>query len=342
MVDLVINHCAFDSELIQQHPRWFVWDGDEVAHPFCLEDGEKVVWADLAKFDHHSPEREAMIDYFSQVIDFLAELGFKAFRCDAAYQIPADFWNELIQRAQAKHPDLLFLAETLGCSPAETAQIAGADFDYVFNSSKWWDLHSPWLMEQYLLTRETAKSVSFPESHDTERLYHESGGNLSAMHQRYLFSSTFSAAVMIPMGFEFGFRQRLHVVETRPDQWESTEVDLSDFIHNTNLVKKSFPIFQEDAPAKVLDSSNEQVLYLWRGSHEAKEEALLILNKDPHNKQHFYQSNLYDSIQSGLPLRDVSPQYRLDYLPTPFEYTLRPGQGILLISSHRDLTGSFA
>ena len=54
MVDLVINHCAFDSELIRQHPEWFVLEGNgSVAHPFCMEDGHKVVWGDLALFNHH-------------------------------------------------------------------------------------------------------------------------------------------------------------------------------------------------------------------------------------------------------------------------------------------------
>ena len=47
MVDLVINHCAFDSELTRQHPEWFVQENGNVAHPFCMENGHKVVWGDL-------------------------------------------------------------------------------------------------------------------------------------------------------------------------------------------------------------------------------------------------------------------------------------------------------
>ena len=52
MVDLVINHCAFDSELTRQHPEWFVQENGNVAHPFCMENGHKVVWGDLALFNH--------------------------------------------------------------------------------------------------------------------------------------------------------------------------------------------------------------------------------------------------------------------------------------------------
>ena len=53
MVDLVINHCAFDSPLAQQHPTWFAHEPDGgIAHPFCIDKGEKVVWGDLIRFDH--------------------------------------------------------------------------------------------------------------------------------------------------------------------------------------------------------------------------------------------------------------------------------------------------
>ena len=37
MVDLVINHCASDSKLAQEHPEWFVREADgRIAHPYCL------------------------------------------------------------------------------------------------------------------------------------------------------------------------------------------------------------------------------------------------------------------------------------------------------------------
>ena len=81
-------------------------------------------------------------------------------------------------------------------------------------------------MEQYQLVREIAPSISFPESHDTDRLFQEVHGNEAAMKQRYLFSALFSAGVMVPIGFEYGFRRRLHVVNTRPGDWEQPNICL--------------------------------------------------------------------------------------------------------------------
>ncbi|HXW69107.1 MAG TPA: alpha-amylase family glycosyl hydrolase [Dissulfurispiraceae bacterium] len=335
MVDLVINHCSADSELIKSHPAWFVLEADgSVAHPFAFENRKKVVWKDLARFDHRDTrDKEGLFQFILNVVTFLADLGFKGFRCDAAYQVPDSLWRRLIGEIKKKYPEVLFFAETLGCPPDQTRRTAGAGFDYIFNSSKWWDLYAPWLMEQYILTREIAPSISFPESHDTVRLCEEFGGNIEGVKQRYLFSALFSAGVMMPMGFEFGFRRKLHVVKTRPEDWEETGLDLTSFITSVNRVKSEHAVFQEEALTDILHNNNPNILLMWKASAGTREEALLILNKDIYNKQYFYSESLQKYLQAGAPLVDVSPEYALDYIPAPFSYNLRPGQGIVLVTS---------
>lgn len=339
MIDLVINHCAVDSPLLRTHPEWFVWEGDgRVAHPFADEDGRRVVWYDLAKFDHRNTrDREGLFRFFSDVVRYLIGLGFKGFRCDAAYQVPQTLWERLIRETRHSHPDILFFAETLGCTPDLTARTARAGFDYIFNSSKWWDLHSHWLIEQYHMTREVSPSVSFPESHDTTRLCEELQGNIEGMKQRYLFSALFSAGVMMPMGFEFCFRRRLHVVSTTPRDWEESGLDLTPFIRSVNGIKRRYKVFQEEAPTEFLYCANPHVLLVWKASVTTREEALFILNKDIHNRQHFWSDNLYNLLQARAPLVDVSPEYVLDHVATPFHYELRPGQGIVLITTRDEV-----
>ena len=45
---------------------------------------------------------------------------------------------------------------------------------------------------------------------------------------------------------------------------------------------------------------------LWKGTNRGLDQALLILNKDPHNWQHFHVPDLYEYIQAPPPLKDVS------------------------------------
>ena len=334
MVDLVINHCAVDSDLLKEHPKWFAWEKKgRVAHPFCMENGKKVVWGDLAKFDYrNSADREGLFQFFFKTVKFLADLGFRGFRCDAAYQIPGSFWKRLISEIKALYPDVLFFAETLGCTTDQTRKTAGSGFDYIYNSSKWWDFHSPWLMEQYDLTREISPSVSFPESHDTVRLAEEFKGNINGLKQRYLFTALFSSGVMMPSGFEFGFRKRMHVVKTRPSDWEKTDIDLSSFIKKVNTIKAEHPVFQEEAPTEILQNDNRHVLVMWKASTCSQEEALLIINKDIHKSQTCNIDRLCDLMQAKAPCTDISPESTIDYLPEPFSYDLSPGQGIVLVN----------
>jgi starch synthase (maltosyl-transferring) len=335
MVDLVVNHCAADSALTQAHPDWFLHEPDgSIAHPFCVDNGEKVVWRDLARLDYeHTRDPEGLYRHVLAVVEYLLGLGFRGFRCDAAYQLPGHVWHRLIAEVKQKHPNAVFAAETLGCTADQTKQTAQAGFDYVFNSSKWWDLQSPWLLAQYQLIREAAPSISFAESHDTRRLFEEVGGNVDAMKQRYFFASFFSAGSMMPIGFEYGFRRPLHVVDTRPGDWEAPNVDLRNFITKVNAVKRRHAIFQEECPTSVIPQQNPNVLLLWKASARTREEALLILNRDTGGHQYFHAENLLALVQARAPLRDVSPEYGLDYIPVrPFSYDLRPGQGIVLVT----------
>ena len=336
MIDLVINHCAVDSALVKDHPDWFVLDGKKVANPFCIEaDGTKVVWYDLAQFDHeHSPDAAGLLDYCVALVEHLIELGFRGFRCDAAYQLPNRVWSQLITRIRRTHPEVCFVAETLGCTPQQTRATAGAGFDAIFNSSKWWDFHGDWLLEQYALTREAVPSISFPESHDTERLFSESSGNQHAMRQRYLFAALFASGVMIPIGFEYGFRSRLDVVNTRPEQWEAPNLDLTHFIAQINRIRDDYPVLRCEGPITRLDAGNSAVLLLHKRDPQGGGEALIALNKDPWSRQRLYVDDLYRHVRTPGPLQDVSPEWPMDFLPTPFEFELAPGMGRILVSAN--------
>lgn len=335
MIDLVINHCAIDSPVTGEHPEWFVREPDgRVANAFCVHNQQKVVWKDLAQFDHyHTSDPEGLYRYCLRVAEHLLGLGFEGFRCDAAYKVPRKFWKRLIQDVRQKNPEACFAAETLGCTADQTKETARAGFNYVFNSSKYWNFQDSWLLSQYNLVRETTRSISFPESHDTGRLWAECNGNLDAMKQRYLFAALFSAGVMMPIGFEYGFSKPLHVINTTPADWEQTNVDLSGYVAKVNSIKKQYPIFLEESLMQQLQCPNPNVLLLWKRSVKRPHEALLILNKDPWHHQEFYTDTFRHYVQSGSPLQDVSPEYPLDYIPEPFHYALRPGQGIVLVTT---------
>ena len=287
MMDLVINHTARDADLVATQPEWYRrdWNG-EIVSPSASDPANPTditVWTDLAELDYSDrPERAAMIAYFADVIAHYIGLGIRGFRCDAAYNVPAGVWAELISGARRIAPDVVFAAENLGAPEEAVLALRPAGFDELFNSAKWWDFRSPWLLDQYDRFRRIAPSIAFPESHDTPRLVAELDTTDAAATEaqyrlRYLFAAFFSSGVMLPMGYEFGFAQQIDVVMTRPGHWETPAFDLSPFIAAVNAMKAAAPALNEEGPQHAL--VRDGVTYgLVRTTENGAAHALALIN----------------------------------------------------------------
>ncbi len=85
LIDWVANHSAWDNPWISKHPEWYVRN----------EKGEiqtQYDWTDVAKLNYDSKEmRNAMTDAMKY---WLTEFDIDGFRCDVAFLVPLDFWEE--------------------------------------------------------------------------------------------------------------------------------------------------------------------------------------------------------------------------------------------------------
>jgi starch synthase (maltosyl-transferring) len=293
MLDLVINHTAIDSPLTVQHPEWFARDEDgRIKNPSAIDPADAThitVWGDLAELEYWPPpDPEGLLHFWDQVISYYLRLGFAGFRCDAAYKIPGDLWARLIGEARNLVPEVQFFAETLGCRLKELAQLSSSGFDFIYNSSKWWDFQEDWCLEQYNRFRSLAPSISFPETHDTERLAKESGGNIEVARQRYLFAAFFSTGLLMPAGYEYGFKKRLNVVKTRPQYWESPGYDLGTYITQVNRMKAGCPVLLEEGPIARLDfpeTGKAPVVFLIKTRDSRKGRVLAVINTTDQEQQ---------------------------------------------------------
>lgn len=325
MMDLVINHTAKDSVLVKEHPQWFKRNPDgSIKSPWAIDpaDARRVtVWGDLAEIDYgnHTVQRE-ILTYWQDLVKFYIGLGFKGFRCDAAYKIPSDLWSLLIKGAKSLSPQISFFAETLGCRLREVEALAHSGFDYLFNSSKWWDFHQDWLLQQYEEFRQIAPSISFPESHDTPRLAKEVKGKVEIVKLRYLFAVFFSQGILMPIGYEYGFRERLNVVRTRPSDREEPAFDLTKFITEVNLMKASCPVLNEEGPIERLSQVKGRVVILVKSSERFPGKVLALINSDTKRP---HQANLDPQVMKGS-IRELTPEIAQVSSSLPME--LEPAQ----------------
>jgi starch synthase (maltosyl-transferring) len=282
MMDLIVNHTAKDSQLVDEHPDWYLRDEDgEVVSPFVREAHDPTqitVWGDLAEIDNEgTPDREGLWEFWTEMVRHALSLGFRGFRCDAAYKVPAELWSHLIGEARRIDPEVEFFAETLGAPTEQIRALKSAGFDYIFNSSKWWDFEESWALKQHEEFRHIAPSIAFPETHDTARLAGETGGDEGIQRQRYAFAAAFSAGLMMPVGYEFGFRKQVNVVETQPSDWERRHMDLRRFVTTVNRLKLQHAVLQGEGVLRAPAGLGGKVLLLQRFSDKAGDSPAWIL-----------------------------------------------------------------
>jgi starch synthase (maltosyl-transferring) len=315
IMDLVVNHTSKDSELVISHPGWFARNRrGELVSPSATDPADptrKTVWADLAELDYRPPQQHQILAYFQQLVRHYVGLGFDGFRCDAAYKVPAKVWRGLIGTAKATSSDVIFCAETVGAPLEGVLALAEAGFDYLYNSIKWWDFESPWLLEQYEAFRHIAPSIGFPESHDTKRLAAEllaAGIPEVAIepHYRraYAFVASYSTGVMMPMGFEFGWSRALDVVTTRTEVPEPKRFDLSGFIAEVNAMKQAVPALNEEGPQRLLSNQGDPLVVLERQTESRGERAIIFVNTDERASHEVVLETL---VGAGSVLSDFSP-----------------------------------
>lgn len=104
MIDVVFNHTAHDSLLVQQHPDFFHQDKHGTPITTVPE------WSDVIDLKH--PNRE-LTRYLADTLAHWSKLGVDGFRCDVASLVPVQVWQEIRDTVDRINPDTLWLAESV-------------------------------------------------------------------------------------------------------------------------------------------------------------------------------------------------------------------------------------
>ena len=123
ILDVVINHSAWDNVLIASHPEFYKHDAAGNIVPPVKE------LSDVAGFNYASPALRAYM--IAMLKHWLAEFDLDGFRCDVAMMVPVDFWEQARAELEKVKPSLMLLAE----ASEPNLLVKAFDLDYS------WPLH---------------------------------------------------------------------------------------------------------------------------------------------------------------------------------------------------------
>ncbi|MCL2689530.1 MAG: alpha-amylase family glycosyl hydrolase [Chitinispirillia bacterium] len=312
IIDLVINHTAFDSDLAKSNPQWYKYDKNgKLASPFAVDPSDPsnvTVWGDLATIDNKfSVDKKNLWAYWDNLIAFFQKMGVLGYRCDAAYQVPGELWEFLISSAKKREANTKFYAETLGCQISEIEALGNAGFDYLFNSSKWWDFDKPWALDQHALNKKIAPSIAFPESHDTERLASVPPATIQVQKFRYAFAALFSEGLLMPQDYEYGAVTRMDVVRGTPDDVDKHKWDLSPWIAKINRLKTTIKVLGEEGNWKTLNDFSRPFIFLEKSSDVGNKSVCVCINKNMTGETRVEKRDLPPQIRECAKAQQLIP-----------------------------------
>ncbi|MBS2024111.1 MAG: glycosyl hydrolase [Deltaproteobacteria bacterium] len=187
VLDLVVNHVAFDAPLVKQHPDWFHHNGEIID----WNDAQQLVDHDvygLPDLAQENPEVHAyLLDVAKSWIDVLEPDGF---RLDAVKHVPLAFWKQFnAELHDYAGPDFFLLGEALESDPGKLANIwREGGFDSVFDFPLAFALTNiackgaqPTTLDAMLaqdqLYPDASKLVTLLDNHDLPRLAEVCGGD---------------------------------------------------------------------------------------------------------------------------------------------------------------------
>ena len=104
MIDIVINHTAYDHPFTQTHPEYYYHKPDG---NFGNRVGD---WTDILDLNYSC---EALREEMINMLCYWAKLGVDGYRCDVASLVPVSFWQQAAEAVAKINPDHFWLAESV-------------------------------------------------------------------------------------------------------------------------------------------------------------------------------------------------------------------------------------
>ncbi|RBP98089.1 alpha-amylase [Bifidobacterium aemilianum] len=191
MLDGVFNHVGYGNPLFQQALQA---DQQEEDPLFCVErqeDGQLTYpvfegHGDLPELNHGS---QRTVELVVKVMEYWLARGADAWRLDAAYAVPTEFWAQVLSRVRRDYPQAWFLGEVIHGDYPSIIQESGMDSltQYELWKAIWSSLESgnfyelDWSLQRHNRFLDSFLPQTFMGNHDVSRIASRLGVHKTAL-----------------------------------------------------------------------------------------------------------------------------------------------------------------
>ena len=305
IIDIVANHTSWDSVMMKNPAFYTHNDKGEIIPP--VPD-----WADVADLNYDNADlRKYMTE---MLVSWIRDYDLDGFRCDVAFFVPTDFWENARREVSKIKPDTIWIAE------AETPDLLVNAFDLDYS----WANHG--IMTQVLQGNLPASEIRrnwekqkaelpknsllmrFSDNHDEERAIARFGERGAIAAQALAF--TLDGVPMFYNGMEVGDTTESGapaLFEKLPINWGFVErrQEFPKFYKEMIELRKNSPALRRGDLTWLKNSDESKILTFKKAS--GNEEVLIAINM---SNQPFF-----GSVEANGNYEEITPQIYSDKNP---------------------------
>ena len=252
IMDMVFHHSSMESELVEEHPDWYLKDSRGNPTRKFQE------WSDVYDFNYSATKD--LWNYNIGVMEKWIEVGIDGFRCDIVTLMPMEFWAS-VKEHFSKKTALIWIGEVFEnsiiynlrehgvavSSAPEMHRVFDITYDYdgfeylknYFKGKIYLKDFIDYLALQDRLYPFGAVKMRFLENHDQPRFAHIMRENMEKIKNWTLFYLLLPGATLIHAGQEFGLTHHNDMFNSDPINWEKGNVDFYEFFKfNLKVIKE--------------------------------------------------------------------------------------------------------
>jgi starch synthase (maltosyl-transferring) len=286
--------CSPDHPWVSEHPEWFRQRPDG---SIKYAENPPKKYQDIYPLDFACEDWRSLWDALLGVTRLWIDRGVRIFRVDNPHTKSFGFWEWLIDRIHAEHPDVIFLAEAF-TRPKLMRHLAKAGFSQSYTYFTWRNTKAE--LEAYLTeltasdVREYLRPNLFANTPDILHEYLQHGG-CPAFEARLILAATLGASYGIYSGFELcenravrpGSEEYLdsEKYQYRKRDWNAAG-HIAELVCQVNAIRHAHPALQNDRSLRFLATDNPQIIAYYKRSPDRRETIMTVVNLDAHNMQH--------------------------------------------------------